>query len=257
MDRFGIRRSVLCALAVLAAGVASTSLMREAWQLILLWGFLVGGATGFLATVLAATVATRWFTARRGLVVGLLSGGAATGQLLFLPVMAGIAANYGWRATVLTVATVALCVIPSSRSMRDRPSDMGRAGKTGKPAGRQGQLIRSPSARRRGGARADFGPAGTFFRGARPTADQHPPDPVPSTAASPKSRPQRPRHHRRVQLMARPDRLASDRFDNLKLFALLRAARALADLPAVLGLQPLRPVAVRGVLRARLVAPSR
>jgi len=79
MDRFGLRRSVLCALAVLAAGVASTSLMREAWQLILLWGFLVGGATGFLATVLAATVATRWFTARRGLVVGLLSGGAATG----------------------------------------------------------------------------------------------------------------------------------------------------------------------------------
>jgi sugar phosphate permease len=136
MDRFGLRRSVLCALAVLAAGVASTSLMREAWQLILLWGFLVGGATGFLATVLAATVATRWFTARRGLVVGLLSGGAATGQLLFLPVMAGIAANYGWRATVLTVATVALCVIPFiALLMRDRPADMGLMpyGETGEP----------------------------------------------------------------------------------------------------------------------------
>ena len=62
---------------------------------------MVGGGTGFLATVLAATVATRWFTARRGLVIGILSGGAATGQLLFLPVMAAIAAAYGWRATVL------------------------------------------------------------------------------------------------------------------------------------------------------------
>ena len=126
MDRFGIRRSILCALAVLAVGVSSTSLMREAWQLILMWGFLVGGATGFLATVLAATVATRWFTARRGLVIGMLSGGAATGQLLFLPVMAGIAENYGWRATVLTVAAVALCVMPVvALLMRDRPSDIG------------------------------------------------------------------------------------------------------------------------------------
>jgi sugar phosphate permease len=136
MDRFGIRRSVLCALALLAAGVATTSLMREAWQLILIWGFLVGGATGFLATVLAATVATRWFTARRGLVVGMLSGGAATGQLLFLPVLAGIAAAYGWRSTVLAVAAVALCVMPFiALLMRDRPSDVGLMpyGETGEP----------------------------------------------------------------------------------------------------------------------------
>jgi sugar phosphate permease len=136
MDRFGIRRSILCALAVLAVGVSSTSLMREAWQLILMWGFLVGGATGFLATVLAATVATRWFTARRGLVIGMLSGGAATGQLLFLPVMAGIAENFGWRATVLTIAAVALCVMPFvALLMRDRPSDIGLMpyGETGEP----------------------------------------------------------------------------------------------------------------------------
>ena len=65
-------------------------MMRHSWQLILMWGFVVGAGTGFLATVLSATVAARWFTARRGLVVGILSGGAATGQLLFLPVMAMI-----------------------------------------------------------------------------------------------------------------------------------------------------------------------
>jgi predicted MFS family arabinose efflux permease len=136
MERFGIRRSVLCALSILAIGVASTSLMRESWQLILSWGFLVGGATGFLATVLAATVASRWFTARRGLVMGMLSGGAATGQLLFLPVMAAITATYGWRSTVLTVAGVALCVIPFVAIwMRDRPSDIGLVpyGETGEP----------------------------------------------------------------------------------------------------------------------------
>jgi sugar phosphate permease len=136
MDRFGLRRSVLCALALLAVGVSSTTFMREAWQLILIWGFMVGCATGFLATVLAATVASRWFTARRGLVTGVLSGGAATGQLLFLPVMASITSAYGWRTTVIAIALVALAVIPAiALLMRDRPSDVGLVpyGETGEP----------------------------------------------------------------------------------------------------------------------------
>jgi sugar phosphate permease len=126
MEKFGVRRSVLCALVLVALGVASTSFMRQSWQLILLWGFVVGSGTGFLATVLAATVAARWFTARRGLVIGILSGGAASGQLLFLPVMAGITAHFGWRSTVIAVSTVALVVIPIvALFMRERPADVG------------------------------------------------------------------------------------------------------------------------------------
>src|SRR5262249_3866147 len=112
MERFGIRRSVLCALVLVAVGVASTSLMRYPWQLMVMWGSLVGAGPGFLAPVLSATIAARWFTARRGLVVGILSGGSASGQLLFLPVMANITASYGWRTTVITIAIVLSVVIP-------------------------------------------------------------------------------------------------------------------------------------------------
>ena len=136
MERFGIRRSVLCALILVGLGVASTSLMRHPWQLILMWGLLVGAGTGFLATVLSATIATRWFTARRGLVVGILSGGASTGQLLFLPVMANVTAAYGWRTTVLCIAAVVCVVLPLvALIMRDRPSDVGLMpyGETGEP----------------------------------------------------------------------------------------------------------------------------
>src|SRR5947207_11111879 len=73
MERFGIRRSVLCALTLVGLGVASTSLMQYPWQLILMWGFLVGSGTGFLATVLSTIIAARWFTAQRGLALGILS----------------------------------------------------------------------------------------------------------------------------------------------------------------------------------------
>jgi len=136
MEKFGIRRSVLCALAMVGLGVASTSMMQYPWQLILMWGVLVGVGTGFLASVLAAVVAARWFTARRGLVVGILSGGASTGQLLFLPVMANVTAAYGWRATVICIAAVVCVVLPLvALLMRDRPSDLGLMpyGETGEP----------------------------------------------------------------------------------------------------------------------------
>jgi len=126
MERFGIRRSVVCALVLVAMGVASTTLMRFPWQLILTWGILVGAGTGFLATVLSATVATRWFTKRRGFVIGLLSGGSSTGQLLFLPVMANITSAYGWRTTVIVIAVFTAAVVPFvALLMRDRPQDVG------------------------------------------------------------------------------------------------------------------------------------
>jgi sugar phosphate permease len=136
MERFGIRRTMLAALALLAAGVALTTLMRESWQLVVLWGLVVGAGAGVIANVLGAVVAARWFTARRGLVVGLLTGSAAAGQLVFLPTFAAINEHYGWRAMVLTVTAVVLIVIPVvALLMRERPEDVGLApyGETGGP----------------------------------------------------------------------------------------------------------------------------
>ena len=119
-----MRRSVVSALVLVAVGVASTSLMRFPWQLILMWGFLVGSGTGFLASVLSATVATRWFTERRGLVIGILSGGSSTGQLVFLPVMANITSTYGWRTTVIVIAAITAAIVPLvALLLRDRPQD--------------------------------------------------------------------------------------------------------------------------------------
>jgi sugar phosphate permease len=128
MDSIGIRRIMLAALAAIGIGVAATPLMQQSWQLIVLWGVVVGCGTCVTANVLAATVASRWFVARRGMVVGVLISAAAAGQLLFLPVLASIASNYGWRPMALAVAGVALALIPLvALLMRDRPEDVGLA----------------------------------------------------------------------------------------------------------------------------------
>jgi sugar phosphate permease len=135
MERFGIRRTVLVALSVLAVAVTLSTMMHESWQLIVLWGLGVGTGAGVIANVLSAVVAARWFTARRGLVIGLLTGGMAAGQLVFLPTYAAVTAHYGWRATMLIAATVSLVLIPIvALLMRDRPADVG-LGPYGEPAG--------------------------------------------------------------------------------------------------------------------------
>ena len=125
-ERFGLRRTVGTALALISLGVALTPFMTQSWHLVALWGVVVGGGSGVVALVLATTVASRWFSARRGLVVGMLTASTATGQLVFLPVLAYLAESIGWRAVSVLIAAAAACMIlPVLGFMRDRPSDLG------------------------------------------------------------------------------------------------------------------------------------
>lgn len=126
MERFGIRRVLTGALLTVATGASLTIFMTQPWHLILLWGIFVGLGTGSMATVLAATVANRWFVRRRGLVIGVLTAASATGQLVFLPLLAWLASNFGWKAVSITVACATVSVIPLVFVFaRNRPEDIG------------------------------------------------------------------------------------------------------------------------------------
>lgn len=126
MDRFGARRILLTSLGVMAAGTAAVMAVREIWHLILLWGVVVGLATGGGASVLSAAVANRWFAARRGLALGLLNSAASMGQLALLPVIMALVVHFGWRAGVLALSTLALLVMPMVLwLMRNDPADVG------------------------------------------------------------------------------------------------------------------------------------
>jgi sugar phosphate permease len=128
MERYGLRRIVLSALALLAVSVALTAFMTTQWQMMLLWGVCVGSGTGVTAIVLAAVIANRWFDRQRGLVLGFLTAANATGQLLFLPFLARLLEISGWRSVALVVAACAAGVfVLVFALMRDRPGDLGLA----------------------------------------------------------------------------------------------------------------------------------
>jgi sugar phosphate permease len=126
VDRLGARKTMVVAMATLAVGVSLTTLMNANWQLILLWGIVVGAGSGMMALALAATVVNRWFSQHRGLVMGVLTASTATGQLVFLPFLQSIVETYGWRPAVLTIAGVGACTVPLiAIFMRNRPADLG------------------------------------------------------------------------------------------------------------------------------------
>ena len=126
LNRYGLRNVTLSALLIVASALVVSLGMTKVWQLMLLWGVVIGIGTGMTALVLGATIAARWFATRRGLVVGILTASVATGQLVFLPLLASITERMGWRIALgLICVMLGVAAFAVLMTMRDRPSDVG------------------------------------------------------------------------------------------------------------------------------------
>jgi MFS family permease len=143
LNRYGLRNVTLTAQLIVISALIASLTMTQVWQLMLLWGVVIGIATGMTALVLGATIATRWFVGRRGLVVGIMSASVATGQLVFLPLLASLTERLGWRTALsLVCCMLGLSAFLVLMLMRDRPSDLGL-----RPFGDKGtELLPAPPA---------------------------------------------------------------------------------------------------------------
>ncbi|MDP2726211.1 MAG: MFS transporter [Dehalococcoidia bacterium] len=126
LDRFGPRLVMVLGMALTVIGLGPLVLMRELWQLYLFWGLLTGVGTGAMSGSMGAIVASRWFKAHRGMVIGLFGAATSMGQLVFIPSLLGLTVTGGWRSAIglLTVVGVVL-LLPIALLMRNHPSDKG------------------------------------------------------------------------------------------------------------------------------------
>ena len=99
--KFGITRIILVTIILDLLSLLLTVLAFEKWHLLVSIGMCLGVASGIIGLGLAATVATRWFNKKRGLVVGVLTAAYAAGTLLFVPLMAWITTQVDWRYALL------------------------------------------------------------------------------------------------------------------------------------------------------------
>lgn len=111
VDVFGLKRMMLYSMAILTVGLGLTFIMQSKWQLIVIWGVMLGVGSGLFLTVLSTQVANRWFVKRRGLAVGILTAATATGQLILLPVLAAFVDNYSWRAAIALIFFLSIAML--------------------------------------------------------------------------------------------------------------------------------------------------
>jgi MFS family permease len=127
LERYGLRRIVCSALGLVAGGLLLATRMTAIWQLFVLWGIVLGVGSGLTALVMGATVANRWFHRSRGLALGILTASSATGQLIFLPLVAGIIERHGWRTAVLPIVLGCVAIALLGWCLLcERPEDIGR-----------------------------------------------------------------------------------------------------------------------------------
>lgn len=146
-NALGVRRLACIGLATAATGLLASLVMTQAWQLVLFWGVLIGMGGGLVSLVLGTIVAGRWFSARRGLVIGLFAAAATAGQMMTLPLLAAVADAYGWRAGLLVpcllmaLGAIALHALVPERPEPIDPRPYGARGSgANPPQGREGAI---------------------------------------------------------------------------------------------------------------------
>ncbi|MEK5332079.1 MFS transporter [Lysinibacillus sp. FSL W8-0992] len=126
LEVLGLKKMMLAAMAILIIGISLTLLMQQAWQLIIIWGFIIGLGASLFLTVLSPFVANHWFEKRRGLALGILTASTATGQLVLLPILAMIIENSSWRwaiALIMVLSSIMFFII--LLFMKNKPMDVG------------------------------------------------------------------------------------------------------------------------------------
>lgn len=165
IDRFGIRRVTVGALLLTAAGLGGSTLTRELWQLVVLFGFVSGFGAGLVSSSLGPVVANRWFVKGRGMVVGVFSGAASAGQLIFFPVLTSISVVAGWRTAALVMTgLLVLMILPAVLLLAERPADVGERPRGAAADHRPEPIHSEPGIVRRAVRRSEFWLlAGTFW----------------------------------------------------------------------------------------------
>ena len=125
VQNFGIVRTLLAALFLMALATAASLAMTHPWELMLTWGVMMGIGAGVVSLPLGTAIVNRWFVSHRGLVVGLLTAAMAAGQLVFLPSLAFLSEQGGWRPVALAVTICSGVVALAAVFLREHPADKG------------------------------------------------------------------------------------------------------------------------------------
>jgi MFS family permease len=144
-DRLGPRRVMLAGACLLGAACALSSRIDSLWSLYAVTGVLAAAGVCAVSWVPSGALIARWFTERRGSMMGLAFSGMGAGVLAVGPLAQWLIAGYGWRAAYLflglgTLAVLVPLVLLGVREAPAATTPLGREGRGSLPGPREAGL---------------------------------------------------------------------------------------------------------------------
>ena len=127
-DRIG--RGIVTKVSIIVAGICLILISQSSniWQIFILYGFIFCPSIAGCSSAITAAVVTKWFDKKRGLAMGLVMAGLASGQLILFPVNVFLIERFGgWRPAMLTLGII-ITIVAGSLDLiflRSRPEEKG------------------------------------------------------------------------------------------------------------------------------------
>lgn len=113
IDRLSIRLLVVIGILCYAAALALSSMMNSLGAVMLCYGTFIVAGNLLAGSISAQTLVIRWFTANRGIAIGIAAVGTSFGGFVLPPLVTWLLAEYGWRDTnVIIAVSMVLVLVP-------------------------------------------------------------------------------------------------------------------------------------------------
>jgi MFS family permease len=127
LDRSGMSKPALIGAVMIGSGAIATSQITAAWQLLTVYGLMMGmlGHATLFAPMMANV--TRWFTRKRGMAVGVVASGQTIAGAIWPPILGYLNQSIGWREMFFWYGVFALAtMLPLALVFRRRPESVVR-----------------------------------------------------------------------------------------------------------------------------------
>lgn len=111
VDKIDIRKVMLGGAVLMAVGFALLSQVSSGLWMALLLVFAIGPGSAALGPITCAKLVANWFHRHLSKALGLSAIGASAGGVVLLPFITLVMDSYGWRATLLVEALIAVLLI--------------------------------------------------------------------------------------------------------------------------------------------------
>jgi MFS family permease len=126
IDRWSLRSMMLIGVFGMSCGYFLLSFTTASWQVPLIYGALMMLGLNLLGPLTTSTLLARWFSRKRGMVLGLAAIGTSVGGFVFPPVIQWLIDAYEWRDALRILALGCLILtIPAVMLVVNSPKDRG------------------------------------------------------------------------------------------------------------------------------------